>query len=103
MDMVPNDINLKFVQNKRLGTRAVVPSLHRTASKKALTSYDNSFAVKATQLWNILPASTKTFESLDKFKVSLSTYLDSFPDQPPVTGYSMINRNSLLDWGLGNP
>ena len=98
MEMVPNDINLKFVQNKRLGTRAVVPSLNRTASKKALTSYDNSFAVKATQLWNILPASTKTFESLDKFKVSLSTYLDSFPDQPPVTGYSMINRNSLLDW-----
>ena len=94
----PNDINMEFKEHPRLGIRAVIPTLNTQATKAASTLYDNSFAVKATQLWNILPASTKTFESLDKFKVSLSTYLDSFPDQPPVTGYSMINRNSLLDW-----
>lgn len=97
MDIVPNDIGMKFVDNKRLGTRAVVPAFNRISTMKAKTYYDNSFGVNAAQLWNLLPAEAKTFHSLDKFKISLSKFLSDIPDLPPVTGYSTGNRNSLLD------
>ena len=98
MDIVPNDIGMKFFNNKRLGTRPVVPAFNRTSTMKAKTYYDNSFGVKAAQLWNLLPAEAKTFHSLDKFKISLSKFLSDIPvpDLPPVTGYSTGNRNSLL-------
>ena len=96
--MAPNDINMKFTGNIRLGIRAVVPALHKSATTKAQTCYDNSFRVKAAQLWNLLPQKTKTFESLEKFKISLSKFLVSIPDKPPVTGYTTVNRNSLLNW-----
>ena len=59
---------------------------------------DPSTLYKAAQLWNLLPADAKDFQSLDKFKISLSTLLRKFPDNPPVTGYSTANHNSLLDW-----
>jgi len=95
---VPNDINMEFVENRRFGTQVVVPTMTKTASSRAKTFYDRSFGVKAAQLWNLLPAETKTFESLDRFKISLSTFLKKVPDRPPTTGYSTANHNSLLDW-----
>ena len=98
MGYVPNDLNMQFVENRRYGIQAVVPALNKTASSKAKTCYDRSFHVKAAQLWNLLPAQTKVLESLDKFKISLSTFLRKFPDKPPVTGYSTANHNSLLHW-----
>ena len=52
---VPNDINLEINDHKRLGTRLVLPKLSRDASRAALTAYDNSFAVRAVKLWNLLP------------------------------------------------
>ena len=93
MDIVPNDIGMKFVDNKRLGTRAVVPAFNRisTMIMKAKTYYDNSFGVKAAQLWNLLPAEAKTFHSLDKFKISLSKFLSDIPD------FRFISRNWLLN------
>ena len=92
------DIGMKFVDNKRLGTRAVVPAFNRISTMKAKTYYDNSFGVNDAQLWNLLPAEAKTFHSLDKFKISLSKFLSDIPDLPrTVTGYSTGNRNSLLD------
>jgi retron-type reverse transcriptase len=95
---VPNDLNMQFVVNKRYGLQVAVPALNKTASAKAKTCYDRSFHTKAAQLWNLLPADAKDFQSLDRFKVSLSTFLRKFPDKPPVTGYSTANHNSLLDW-----
>ena len=96
--IVPNDLEIKFIESKRHGVQVLVPSLNRTSSNKAKTCYDNSFSVKAAQLWNILPKEVKTSESLDTFKVSLSTFLRKIPDKPPVTGYTTAHHNSLLDW-----
>ena len=95
---VPNDLEMQFVKSRRFGIQAIVPSLKTSASSKAKACYDKSFHVKAAQLWDLLPATTKNFDSLDKFKISLSTFLRRFPDKPPVTGYSTANHNSLLDW-----
>ena len=83
MGHVPNDLNMQFVENRRFGIQVVVPALNKAASSKAKTCYDNSFRVKAVQLWNLLPTETKDFASLDKFKTSLSTFLRKFPDKPP--------------------
>ncbi len=95
---IPNDLKMQFVENRRYGIQAVVPALNKAASSKAKTCYDKSFHVKAAQLWNLLPTETKDFASLDRFKISLSTFLKKFSDKPPVTGYSTANHNSLLDW-----
>ena len=89
---------MQFVRNKRFGIHAIVPALKKSATSKAKTCYDESFHLKAAQLWNIIPAEVKNFESLDKFKILLSNFLKTVPDKPPVTGYSTANHNSLLDW-----
>ena len=96
--IAPNDIAMEFTENKRQGIQVTIPSLNKPSSAKAKTCYDNSFHVKAAKLWNILPKETKTFDSLDNFKTSLSTFLKSIPDRPPVTGYTTAHHNSLLDW-----
>ena len=96
--LVPNDINMEFsTGNDRLGIRAVVPSLHKSSTPRAQSLYDNSFKVKAAQLWNLLPKETKTLESLEAFKASLSTFMGKIVDEPPVTGYTTTDRNSMLD------
>ena len=94
---VPNDLEMQFVESRRFGIQATVPSLQTSASSKAKACYDKYFRVKAAQLWNLLSATTKDFDSLDKFKIALFTFLRRFPDKPPVTGYSTANHNSLLD------
>ena len=96
MDIVPNDIGMKFVDNKRLGTRAVVPAFNRISTMKAKTYYDNSFGVNAAQLWNLLPPSRSKDIPLVR-KIQNITVLSDSPDLPPVTGYSTGKRNSLLD------
>ena len=79
---VPNDLDMQLVESRRFRLQASVPSLKTSASSKAKACYDKSFHVKAAQLWNILPATTKDFDYLDKFKISLSTFLRRFPDKP---------------------
>ena len=93
---VPNDLDMQFVESRRFGIQATVPSLKTSASSKAKACYDKFFHVKAAQLCNLLPAATQDFDSLDKCKISLSTFLLSFPDMSPV--YYTANHNSLLDW-----
>ena len=64
---------MQFVESRRFGIQATVPSLKTSASSKAKACYDKSSHVKAAQLWNLLPATTKDLDSLDKFKISLSS------------------------------
>ena len=96
--IAPNGLDMKFTEDNRQGIQVTIPLLNKPSSAKAKTCYDNSFHVKAAKLWNILPKETKTFESLDKFKIALSTFLKNIPDRPPVTGYTTAHHNSLLDW-----
>ena len=59
---------------------------------------DNSFIVKATKLFNVLPKSIRDVSGceLGTFKQALDEYLATLPDKPAVTGFS-IESNSLLD------
>ena len=65
------------------------PSLNKKALMSIRSDYDCSFGVRATQLWNALP--------LDSFKIGLGMFLEQYPDNPPVHGYTPANDNSLLN------
>ena len=97
-NVVPNCCDVKFTENSRLGTRAIVPSLSRASSLRNQTLYDSSFAVRGPRLWNTVPASVKAAVSFDSFKISLSEFLALIPDEPPVVGYSCSWSNSLVDY-----
>ena len=68
---VPNDIYMQFVDNRLFGVYAIVLALRKYVTSKDKAFYDRSFHVKTAELWNLLPAKTKDFDSLDKFKISL--------------------------------
>ena len=97
-EIVPNNLDVEFSDNKRLGPRAVVPKLSRYSHAKAQSLYDNSFAVKGPKLWNILPKYVKEHNTLQAFKISLNKFLDDITDQPPIFGYTTPNNNSILSW-----
>jgi len=94
----PNDVNMQFTRHKRRGIKAKIPRLKANAQQSVRSDYNCSFAVRAAQLWNILPSDVNTLESLDSFKIGLGTFLERFPDTPPVPGYTPANDNSLLSW-----
>ena len=84
-----------FHQNDRLGLMCNIPTLSRTSKQKHQKLYDQSFHVTAAKLWNKIPRKIKEKPSLDSFKISLTKFLMSFPDRPPIHGVS--STNSLLD------
>ena len=94
----PNDINMVFKDNPRLGTKVAIPPLAKQASAMAKSCYDNSFAVRAGKLWNLLPKEVKMMSELESFKVSLGAFMDKVPDTPPTPGYTAVNSNSMIDW-----
>ena len=100
--LAPNDINIESYEHIRLGVRCRVPPLPRRAPAYAKSIYDSSFAVTGPKLWNILPRSVTCAPSLESFKSRLTSHImGSYPDLPPVPGYTSPNSNSLLDWNIG--
>ena len=100
--LAPNDINIESYEHIRLGVRCRVPPLPRRAPAYAKSIYDSSFAVTGPKLWNILPRSVTCAPSLESFKSRLTSHImGSYPDLPPVPGYTSPNSNSLLDWSTG--
>ena len=95
---VPNDINMEFYYNERLGWKTRLPKLYGRAKTSAKTLYDASFAVFGATLWNLLPKDVNIRDDLPSFKIHLGKLLDNIPDKPPVTGYTTQNKNSILDW-----
>ena len=93
----PNDIGMVFYENMRLGIKARVPRLNTRGQRAIVSHYDNSFGIKAAQLWNLLPRTINEIDNLDRLKVALGNFFEAFPDKPPVTGYTRGNTNSLLD------
>ena len=94
----PNDINIRFSETSRHGQRAVVPRLSKSCSQHNQTLFDSSFAVVGPRLWNMIPAKLHSIEDMAQFKSLLTAFVNSFPDEPPVLGYSTRNGNSLLEW-----
>ena len=97
-NLTPNDLNIEFINNERMGMRAKVPPMVRGATPAAQTARDNSFRVRAAKLWNILPPAVTRIEKLETFKAELGNFLKRFPDQPPIAGHTCSNNNSLLAW-----
>ena len=94
---VPNDMNVSFYMNQRNSIKAVVPRIPALRSNTA--AFDKSFSVIGPKLWNLLPSDcTLALHSIDAFKRLLGSYMNQFPDQPPVNNYFCPNTNSLLDW-----
>ena len=93
---VPNDIGIIFYDNPRLGIKAQVPSLPPCRSQ--VTLLDSSFAVRGPVLWNLLPKKINNIESFALFKQKLDNFILSYPDMPPVQGYTSPNSNSLTCW-----
>ena len=98
--LAPNDINIKSYEHIRLGVRCRVPPLpSRAAYAKSI--YDSSFAVTGPKLWNILPRSVTCAPSLESFKSRLTSHImGSYPDQPPVPGYTLYITQLKLATGL---
>ena len=97
-NLIPNDINLEFNINKRNSqVRAVVKPLPR-ARGKLLSSYENSFAIRAAKLFNKIPSKLMEISSLPLFKSRLERYLSFYTDEPPVNGYYHRVRNSITDY-----
>ena len=94
----PNDVHVQFTETLRHGQKAVVPSLSTSSSQRNQTLFDSSFAVMGPRLWNIIPTNLHLIEDPLHFKSLLTEFVTSIPDEPPVTGYSCRNGNSLLSW-----
>ena len=93
-----NDVNITFYESSRYGLLARIPPLAVSSSTKAKSLYDNSFAVLGPKLWNLVPKSLKTVDSMNAFKSNLDKFLKEVPDRPHVAGYVVQNNNSLLEW-----
>ena len=92
--LTPNDLNFEVHMSERRGLKVKVPSLNTKAPQRARSLYDASFGVVGPRLWNTLPRHLTLITDKSAFKTSLSRYLSTIPDHPPVDGYP--NRNSLL-------
>ena len=93
----PNDINISFRQQSRLGIQAERRPLARHCRQANQTLYDASFAMAGPALWNSLPAQLHEFRTFEPFKRALTNFLMSIPDYPPVVGYPSSGSNSIID------
>ena len=94
----PNDTGFEFRSHQRHGIRAEIPRLNKSAQLSVRSDYDNSFRVRAAQLFNLLPCDLRSVKTLERFKAGLGSFMEQYPDTPPVPGYTPTNDNSLLSW-----
>ena len=95
--LLPNSINLQFKEhNRSLACKAILPPLPRV-NKALQTKFEESFVIRGAKLWNSLPPPLTQLESLGQFKAALKKYVNELPDRPPLPGYSIANRNSLIE------
>ena len=93
----PNDIEMAFHDNLRLGPVAEIPKL-KAKRQHTNTLRNQSFSCHGPRLFNILPKELKLLDTLPSFKLQLDKFLKLIPDTPPTPGYVAANSNSLIDW-----
>jgi len=95
----PNDLNITFGDNSRLGIKAKIPALPKHCKDSAKTIYDVSFAVSGPRLWNAIPENVKSNKTMEGFKNALNMFLRKrVQDLPPTVGYVTPHSNSICDW-----
>ena len=99
--LTPNDLSLEFYQTKRRGLCCKIPPMSKTCSPRIQRMYDDSFRVVGAKLWNRIPSTIRSKPTLSSFKSSLTKYLMSLRDCPPVSG--ITSANSILDILPGEP
>ena len=67
--------------------RVVLPELRKKATTSVKSNYDQSSVERAAKLRNILPIHVNTVDALPAFKTALGNFLDTIPDNPPISGY----------------
>ena len=100
-NVLPNNVNLIFRETSRHGTTCIRP-LGNSKHSSINTLRFNSFASRASALYNVVPPNIKSLTTLTTFKPALDVFLNSFPDTPPTPGYTGQNRNSVLEWAGSN-
>ena len=93
----PNSTNISFKYHLRSNAMKSVLKPLPKVQGKLLTKYEESFLVKSSKLWNILPGSLTLLSDLNSFKNQLRIFLNKIPDKPPIPGYPYINNNSLTE------
>ena len=97
LQLAPNDVNLQFHENARLGIQCNrFPPKSKIASIKTLR--ENFFSHVAPKLYNVIPKSVKSAKTINSFKARLDILLMKIPDYPPISGYKRANTNTLTDW-----
>jgi hypothetical protein len=86
MHLFYNDVGLEFKEHKRHGIREDIPPMMKPSQLSVRTDYDNTFRVRAAQLFNVLPSELRSIKMLNIFKADLGSFLEQCPDTPPVTG-----------------
>ena len=99
----PNDMNIQFYHNDRLGIRAKLPPISKNCNPSSKTIFDNSFALQGPTLWNLIPIVATYKANLSEFKTSLQSFLKKIPDLPPTTGYTSPHTNSIKEWIQNHP
>ena len=89
-----DDLQFKFYESVRYGIHCKIPPIVKNSSAKAQSLYDESFRIKGAKLFNIIPKSIKQKPTLSSFKSSLTKFLLTIEDHPPVPGFA--SQNSLL-------
>ena len=92
--LAPNDLEFLFYESTRHGIRCTIPPIVKNSSAKAKSLYDDSFRVKGAKLFNIIPKYVRHKQTLNSFKSSLTKFLLTIEDHPPVPG--IASQNSLL-------
>ena len=108
--LVPQQGNIKCIWRPYKGRLVLEPTIKQTSKAKSLK--ESSFTIQAARLFNSLPKSIRNYRTadggtLEGFKRTLGTYIDSIPDLPrdPACGWmpdptDNLGRksNSLHHW-----
>ena len=82
----------------RRGRLCKVPAPDKTAAASIKTLVTNSFTIRATKLFNVLPNHIRGISNckIETFKSALDKYLATLPDKPALQGPYTSESNSLL-------
>ena len=98
--LYPNSIDIRFkVHLRTQAVKAIISPLPKVKGR-VLTIHEESFAIRAAKLWNILPSKITHIATFFTFKTALIDYLKTIPDQPPLPGYPYRTNNSLIEQSL---
>ena len=98
--IIPNDLHFEFYQTRRHGVKCKRPKIS-LKNRRLSTIRDNYFTSVGPALFNSIPDSIKSSNSLNIFKNKLDNFLKLIPDHPPLPNYIGQNKNSLLEWTTG--